>query len=696
MSVKIVSRLFGIVRGGSSVRAIAFGVAAGLLTGLPPLGLLTLCGLVLFAVLNANLWTFLLAAAVGFAVQFLLPGVLHAVGHGLLETESLKGLWTSLLNLPGFALLGLDHYVSMGGAALAVLLGLGAVVAGIVLFKKRGATGDERRDKRESRWIRRGFVWPSVIVAVLAIVGFWFGGDSLARTAVKLAAGQGLQKDVSVSNARLGVLGGSLEIEELAVREPAAQGEEIASGKKFTFDLSMLRLLNRRFVVDKLSAENLMYRARPEDMPTVPEPPAGKPTSVADVLNYIEANEEQIRWAVEQLTTFLESAGKPSTTPSPTNAYAGRAAYVYAGRTDPMGVIREAGIENLQFDWGETTGPLTKLKNLTLVAKNLSSNPSNHEWPIFFEGNGAYGKGALRLAGRFDVRKASSDPHTLDLGFTSETFGRVAALGLTGGKNLALAVATKVDPKTFAFSSAQATGQFSAIGAELVQFTLGLGGDRNVELKLKGFDVEKAAGIKMPEMLKLNGGVLDVTSNFALNAGKLAGTFGVSANGLRIAPGSAREIAGVPADKFCAAINALAGGAPLTLGFKLGGTKNAPALSMETEQLYALLDQVKTGLVKVGEQALASEVNKRLGALAAKGGGKLAALQQKAAAAQQELQKKLGEQVSGVQGKIGEKLSGVQQKANQAIGGATKKLEEDLKKKAGGILGGLLGGKKKK
>ena len=417
------------------------------------------------------------------------------------------------------------------------------------------------------------------------------------------------------------------------------------------FDLSPWQLFARRFVVDELSAENLVYHAGTESIPPMPpEPEPGAKVGLAEVVEFVKANEKQIRWLLDQLDGFLKKGDEPPSEKTP--GFEGRAAYISAARTRPAFLAQSAGVKNLVFDWNDTRGPLTALRRLDLVLRDLSSNPVRHTQPITLEGSGDYGPGTIELKGVFDVRAASTEGHRLDLGFNVATFGRRGWLGIGGGKDLAMTITTRFDAGNHVLSSAVCQGSFVADSAARIDFKLGLADARTFEVGIAGLDVTRASAFKQPEAIRVDQGMLDLRATLHLVDDGLSGTVKFSARNLVLQPGTLRSIAGVPTDQLCKSLNALTRSQPFGLALLLGGSPSSPTVRIEDRELKHLLEQVKAGLVQAGERALAAEMDRRLGGLS----------------------KKLGVDTKDLE---------------KVIGGAAKK-------KVGSLIGDLLGGQKPK
>jgi uncharacterized protein (TIGR03546 family) len=125
--LKIVRKLFAGLSGAESPTQIALGFGLGIMLGLVPF--LSGMGILLFVVILAFKVSFPFAVVgwgAGAALRAgLLQRFLTSTGTWILWDLPLRGFWSFLLNLPVFALLGLEHHHVMGGT----VVGLAALAA---------------------------------------------------------------------------------------------------------------------------------------------------------------------------------------------------------------------------------------------------------------------------------------------------------------------------------------------------------------------------------------------------------------------------------------------------------------------------------------------------------------------------------------------------------------------------------------
>ncbi len=715
-------KLIKIIRAGSSSRQIGLGLSLGALAGLPPFGLIPFAFIVLFFVLNANLGGFILALGLSKLLSVAIAPLLGSFGEMLLSMEGLKGFWTSVLNLPVVSLCGLDGYLAMGSTVgsfiLAVLLyGIAMVavrplreawnraaekatfltklgkipVLGGLLRLIFGKKSDE--EAKAGGLIRKGFVVPAALFVLLAATAWWIGGDALTKGGIQILASQTTGKDVRLSNASLGLLLGSLNIQEMVVAQPKIESEEgggggasdqLVEGEKLSFGLNSMKLLSRRFVVDEALVENMNYYvgSQAKDLPKAPPAPEpDEPVDFQQILDWVESHEEQLKWAFDQLDGVLKKGSEPPEEKAP--GYEGRAAYIYANPTNPTFLVRSAGVRNLKLDWGEAKGPLTGLTQLDLTLANLSSNPALQDEALSLNAGGEYLGQKIEMTGVFDARKTSSEGHKISLSMNSGSFGSASSLGLKDAKDLSLQLTAGFDPATGSLREPKCTGSFSAKGISEVRFTFLGGDDTAIDLAVMGLNLSDVTGVARPDGVRMDQGKVDLNLRLGVNpSNSLTGDLTLLARDLKISPGSESTLAGLNASDVCRGINSLTTKEPLRLSFKVSGDSGSPRVSLADSGMAELLAQVKTGLLMAGEKALASEVEKRLAPYQAKLGEEF----QKH---QKDLEKRLGKDLSGV---LGDKVGLPEGKLDPNL----EKVSESVTEKASSLLGGLLGNKKKK
>jgi len=129
--LKLIAKLFKVLRSGESPGKIAGGFILGMLIGLTPIwSLHNLVVLILLIIINVNLgmaiFSFLLFS--GFAYVF--DPMFHSLGFWILvDIPALKGLWMSMYNTPVIALSKFNNTVVMGSLVVSLILLLPAFFA---------------------------------------------------------------------------------------------------------------------------------------------------------------------------------------------------------------------------------------------------------------------------------------------------------------------------------------------------------------------------------------------------------------------------------------------------------------------------------------------------------------------------------------------------------------------------------------
>ena len=109
--------------GGTEPRHLAAGFALGAALGLVPKGnLFAASFFLLFFLFNVDKGMALLSAALFTAFGYALDSVAHGIGLALLKCEALRGLWTSLYDLPIVPLTRFNNTVVLGNLVLGVVL----------------------------------------------------------------------------------------------------------------------------------------------------------------------------------------------------------------------------------------------------------------------------------------------------------------------------------------------------------------------------------------------------------------------------------------------------------------------------------------------------------------------------------------------------------------------------------------------
>ena len=148
--IKLIQSLFGALHSEGTPGQLAAGIVLGSFLGLTPL--MNLHNAVILAaliLLNVSFAGGMLGWAVFVPIGFLLDPLFDWIGHRLLLTESLRGLWTSLYNTPVVPLTNFNNTVVLGSVVFALLFALPLFFAtrlGVVRY--RATIGERVRQSR--------------------------------------------------------------------------------------------------------------------------------------------------------------------------------------------------------------------------------------------------------------------------------------------------------------------------------------------------------------------------------------------------------------------------------------------------------------------------------------------------------------------------------------------------------------------
>src|ERR1043166_1280697 len=148
--VKLIQSLVGALHSEGTPGQLAAGIVLGSFLGLTPL--VNLHNALIFAalvLLNVSFAGGMLGWAVFVPVGFLLDPLFDWIGHSLLFAEPLRGLWTSLYNMPVVPLTNFNNTVVLGSVVFAALFAL-------PLFFATRFGGVRYRGASAERWAGRG------------------------------------------------------------------------------------------------------------------------------------------------------------------------------------------------------------------------------------------------------------------------------------------------------------------------------------------------------------------------------------------------------------------------------------------------------------------------------------------------------------------------------------------------------------
>ncbi len=125
LPIQYLSKLIKILRSAASPSQIAGGFILGMIIGLSPtfLNLINLFMIFLIIILNVNIATAIFSYVIFSALGYILDPVFHSLGYNVLVNVSwLKGLWTSLYNVPMFPFTRYNNTVVMGSMITSLIL----------------------------------------------------------------------------------------------------------------------------------------------------------------------------------------------------------------------------------------------------------------------------------------------------------------------------------------------------------------------------------------------------------------------------------------------------------------------------------------------------------------------------------------------------------------------------------------------
>jgi len=120
--IKLIQSLFGALHSEGTPGQLAAGIVLGAFLGLTPL--FNVHNAVVFALLvllNVSFAGGLLGWALFVPVGFLLDPLFDWIGHSLLLAPALRGLWTSMFNMPIVPLTNFNNTVVLGSLVFALL-----------------------------------------------------------------------------------------------------------------------------------------------------------------------------------------------------------------------------------------------------------------------------------------------------------------------------------------------------------------------------------------------------------------------------------------------------------------------------------------------------------------------------------------------------------------------------------------------
>jgi len=247
--------------------------------------------LLLMVVFRSSFTAFFVAGAVVKLLAFVVEPACYSLGRLALD-GGMSGFFAGLANTPGLALLDFHRYVVTGGIIFSIIV---AVPAYPVLFiftnryrraliawsekSPRYKAFTEKGPVRFLSWlflgkkgdyetaleggkgpIRKGMVMGLLVFVVVVGLFTFFFGDALARTGFEAGLSAAFDAEVSLEEAGISFVGGSLEFGNMLMVERKKKGD-ISKSRHLRGDLDAVELWRCRLVFDEIILEDVMFRA---------------------------------------------------------------------------------------------------------------------------------------------------------------------------------------------------------------------------------------------------------------------------------------------------------------------------------------------------------------------------------------------------------------------------------------------------
>jgi uncharacterized protein (TIGR03546 family) len=140
--LKYLAKIIKILRSAASPNQIAGGFILGMVFGLTPLwSLHNLVIFILVVILNVNISMVIFSFVICSGFAYIFDPQFHDLGYYLLvDVSALKGLWTSMYNIPIIALSKFNNTVVMGSLVCSILLMLPVfflVKFGVIAYREK-------------------------------------------------------------------------------------------------------------------------------------------------------------------------------------------------------------------------------------------------------------------------------------------------------------------------------------------------------------------------------------------------------------------------------------------------------------------------------------------------------------------------------------------------------------------------------
>ncbi|MDF7799637.1 hypothetical protein P4C99_09175 [Pontiellaceae bacterium B1224] len=290
ISISIIRKIGKMLRGGAGKREIFLGALCGVLIGMLPGANLMLAVLILAVLLlNSNLGFTLLGVAFGKILCLTLAIPTFHIGYTIIHNIGLEGVFTSLANMPGLALMGLDNYSQVGGAPIAwVVAFVFAKALSTYVNKIREqmvkAAKNEKVGKATGNKFSKFLIWLAfgkqkistedvlaktsplfrksgiILVAAFLVIGLLFEFlflDMAVKKAISSSISRSTGAEVNMDKAHLSIFGGELDIQNLQVTDPDKPTHNLVQIGQLVSDISVSDLLRKSVVIDLLAGSVL-------------------------------------------------------------------------------------------------------------------------------------------------------------------------------------------------------------------------------------------------------------------------------------------------------------------------------------------------------------------------------------------------------------------------------------------------------
>ena len=148
--LEILAKIVKILRSAASPNQIAAGIVFGMIIGLTPFWTLhNIVLIILLIILNINIGSAIFAFVIFSGIGYLADPVFHSLGYFILvDLAFLKGLWTTLYNVPVIALSKYNNTVVMGSLVVSLIL----TIPIFFLIKRGVIYYRENIDNKMQKW----------------------------------------------------------------------------------------------------------------------------------------------------------------------------------------------------------------------------------------------------------------------------------------------------------------------------------------------------------------------------------------------------------------------------------------------------------------------------------------------------------------------------------------------------------------